>query len=348
MSTGGQNWDASVNVMKAAAQVGGFAVVPMVDGSSSFSSTTPETAASLLSQLYKQGSAYKEDGEYVLSSFKAEGASVSWWTQVINLLESQYGLPISFQAVFNNASDANLKAFAPIADGFGNWGTRTERTTLNSPDNVARAHALGKTWMAPVAVQDVRYRSLSWAEANNTASVRAQWSKAIAEKADYVQLVTWNDYSESTQIAPSQDHGSAFLDLTRFYTSWFHTGSQPAITTDAIVLTHRTQFVSARPSYPQSLMGAPALDGTSTPARDLVEAVVWLPSAATVQITVGGSTKSFSAPAGVSAFTVPLELGNVSAKIVRSGVTADSVASPYAVVSTPYVQDLQYYAASSW
>lgn len=348
MSSSGQNWDASVNVMKAAAQVGGFAVVPMVDGSSSFSSNTPETAASLLSQLYQVGSAYKEDGEYVLSSFKAEGASVSWWTQVINLLETKYGLPISFQAVFNNASDANLKAYAPIADGFGNWGTRTERTTLNSADNVARAHALGKTWMAPVAVQDVRYRSLSWAEANNTASVRAQWSKAISQKADYVQLVTWNDYSESTQVAPSQDHGSAFLDLTRYYTSWFHTGSQPAITSDAIVLTHRTQFVDAKPSYSQSLMGAPALDGTSTAARDSVEALVWLPSAATVQITVGGTTTSFSAPAGVSAYTVPLKLGTVSAKIVRSGATAESLTSPHQVVSTPYVQDLQYYAASSW
>ncbi|WP_454602546.1 endo-1,3-alpha-glucanase family glycosylhydrolase [Microbacterium trichothecenolyticum] len=348
MSTSGQNWDASVNVMKAAAQVGGFAVVPMVDGSSGFTSATPETAASLLSQLYKSGSAYKEDGEYVLSSFKAEGASISWWTQVISLLETKYALPISFQAVFNNASDANLKAFAPIADGFGNWGTRTERTTLNSANNVARAHALGKTWMAPVAVQDVRFNSLSWAEANNTASVRAQWNKAIAEKADYVQLVTWNDYSESTQIAPSQDHGSAFLDLTRYYTAWFHTGTQPAVTADAIVLTHRTQFVSAKPSYPQSLMGAPALDGTSTPARDMVEALVWLPTPATVQITVGGTTTSFSAPAGVSAYTVPLKLGSVSAKIVRSGATAESVTSPYAVVSTPYVQDLQYYAVSSW
>jgi hypothetical protein len=347
MSTGGQNWDAAVNLMKAASQVGGFAVVPMVDGSSGFSSASAETVASLLSQLYKYSSAYKEDGEYLLSSFKAEGAAVSWWTQVITLLETKYGVPITFQAVFNNASDTNLKAFAPIADGFGNWGTRTERTTLNSPDNVARAHALGKTWMSPVAVQDVRYRSLSWAESNNTAAVRAQWSRAISQKADYVQLVTWNDYSESTQIAPSQDHGSAFLDLTRYYTAWFHTGSQPAVTTDTILLTHRTQFVNAKPSYSQSLMGAPALDGTSTPARDMVEALVWLPSPGTVQLTVGGTTTSFSAPAGVSAYTVPLQLGTVSAKIVRSGTTAKSLISPYTVVSTPYVQDLQYYAASS-
>ncbi len=92
------------SVVKAAAQVGGFAVVPMVDGSSGFASNTPEDGrCSLLSQLYQVGSAYKEDGEYVLSSFKAEGASVSWWTQVINLLETKYGLPVSFQAVFNNA-----------------------------------------------------------------------------------------------------------------------------------------------------------------------------------------------------------------------------------------------------
>jgi len=323
--------------------------VPMVDGSSGFGSASPETAASLLSQLYKYGSAYKKDGQYVLSSFKAEGASVSWWSQVISLLETKYGLPISFQAVFNNASDANLKAFAPIADGFGNWGTRTERTTLNSPDNVARAHALGKTWMSPVAVQDVRFNGVNWAEANNTSSVRAQWSRAISQKADYVQLVTWNDYSESTQIAPSQDHGSAFLDLTRYYTAWFHTGAQPALTSDAILLTHRTQFVSAKPSYPQTkLMGAPALDGTSTPARDMVEALVFLPSPGTVQVTVGGTTTSFSAPAGISAYTVPLKVGTVSAKIVRSGSTAESLTSPYTVVSTPYVQDLQYYAASSW
>jgi hypothetical protein len=320
----------------------------MVDASSNFTTASPETVAGLLAQLYNYSSAYKDDGEYLLSSFKAEGASVSWWTQVINLLETKYGLPISFQAVFLNAGDANLNAFAPIADGYGNWGTRTERTTLNNPDYVARAHALGKTWMSPVAVQDVRFREVRWAEANNTASVRAQWTRAISQKADFVQLVTWNDYSESTQMAPSQDHGSAFLDLTRYYTSWFHTGAQPAITSDAIVLTHRTQFVNATPSYTHQVMGAPTLDGTATAARDMVEALVWLPSPATVQITVGGTTTSFSAPAGVSAYTVPLKLGSVSAKVVRSGATTESLTSPYTVVQTPYVQDLAYHAASSW
>lgn len=348
MSSSGQNWDAALNMMKAAALEGDFVVVPMIDGSSGFVDNTPAKAASLLSQLYAAGSAYEVDGQYMLSSFKAEGAPVSWWSQVISLLERDYNLPITFQAVFLNASDANMKAYASIADGYGNWGARTERNANARPDYDARAAAYDKTWMEPVAVQDVRYNASNWAESNNTASVRTQWARLIEDEVDYVQIVTWNDYSESTQIAPSEAHGTAFLDLTRYFTSWFHTGTAPAITSDEIVLTHRTQFVDAKPSYSQTLMGAPTLDGTSTPARNTVEAVVWLKSAATVNITVGGKTTSVSAPAGVSAHTVPLGLGAVSASIVRSGSTTVSLTSPHAVVSKPYVQDLQYYAASSW
>ena len=348
MSSSGQNWDASINLMEAADAEGDFVVVPMVDGSSGFVDNTPAKAASLLSQLYAAGPAYEVDGEYLLSSFKAEGASVSWWSQVISILENEYRLPISFQAVFLSASDANMQAYASIADGYGNWGARTERNSNARPDYDARAESYGKTWMEPIAVQDVRFNASNWAESNNTATVRTQWSRAIEDKVDYVQIVTWNDYSESTHIAPSHAHGSAFLDLTRYFTSWFHTGVAPKITSDEIVLTHRTQFVDAKPSSSQKLMGAPTLDGNSTPARDTVEALVWLTSAATVNITVGGKTTSVSAPAGLSAHTVPLGLGTVSASVERSGSRTVSVTSPHAVVSNPDVQDLQYVAASSW
>lgn len=348
MSSSGQNWDAGINMMKAAGSVGDFVIVPMVDGSSGFVKNSPAQAAKLLNQLYRSGPAYKVNGSYLLSSFKAEGVSVSWWTQVIEALEKTYGLPISFQAVFLNASDANMKAYAPIADGYGNWGARTERNSLARPNYAAKAAAYGKTWMEPIAVQDVRFNASNWAESNNTATVRTQWQRAIEDKVDYVQLVTWNDYSESTQIAPSQAHGDSFLDLTRYYTSWFENGKAPALTADEIVLTHRKHFVGAKPSLSHQLMGAPTLDGTSTPARDTVEAVVWLTSPATVKITVGGKTTTVAAPAGMSVHTVPLGIGTVSASVERSGTVTAKLASPYTVVQTPPVQDLQYYATSTW
>ncbi|WP_206674191.1 endo-1,3-alpha-glucanase family glycosylhydrolase [Pseudactinotalea suaedae] len=349
LSSSGRNWTAALQVMEAADQVGDFYVVPMVDATATFSDGSPESVAALLSQLYEYDSAYQEeDGEYLLSSFKAEGKPVSWWKQVIASLESKHGLPITFQALFLDASDANMRSFAPIADGFSNWGTRTEHGALTRPDYAARAAALDRTWMEPVAVQDIRYKDARWAEASNTAGVRAQWERAITQGADYVQIVTWNDYSESTQVAPSMAHGTAFLDLMRYYVSWYHTGSPPAITSDEVVLTHRTQFVDARPSFSHNLMGAPTLGGTSTAPRDTVEALVWLTAPATVEVTVGGTVTRFEAPAGVSAHTVPLELGTASVTVDRGGAEVAALVSPHEVVARPYVQDLQYWAASSW
>jgi hypothetical protein len=347
LSASGQNWDSVINMMKAADRVGGFLIVPMVDGTASFSTQTPATVARLLADLYKYKSVYVNDGEYVLSSFKAEGRALSWWTEVIRLLESQYQLPISFQAVFLNAGDANMQAFANIADGFGNWGMRTEANILRTPNNDARAAAYGKTWMEPIAVQDVRSRSYTYADSYNTAAVRAQWAKAIREDVDYIQLVTWNDYSESTQINPSVAHGESFLDLTSYYSEWYHAGEQPRITDDAMIVTHRIQFHDATPTYRHQLM-APNLGGETFTPRDAVEALVWLTSPATVEITAGGQTTTYQAQAGVTAFTAPLQLGTVSAKIIRNGSTVDSVVSPHEVVPKPYVQDLQYYAVSTW
>jgi hypothetical protein len=347
LSASGQNWDSVVNMMKAADRVGGFLIVPMVDGTASFSTQSPSTVARLLADLYKYKSVYVNDGQFVLSSFKAEGRDLAWWTEVIRLLEAQYKLPISFQAVFLNAGDANMKAFAGIADSFGNWGMRTEANILRTPNNDARAAAYGKTWMEPIAVQDVRARSYTYADSYNTAAVRAQWAKAIREDVDFIQLVTWNDYSESTQINPSVAHGTSFLDLTSYYSKWYHSGIQPKITDDAMIVTHRIQFTNATPTFRHQLM-APNLGGESFTPRDTVEALVWLTSPATVEITAGGKTSTFQAPAGVSAFTAPLELGTISAKIIRNGTAVDSVVSPHEVISKPFTQDLQYYAVSTW
>jgi hypothetical protein len=62
---------------------------------------------------------------------------------------------------------------------------------------------------------------------------------------------------------------------------------------------------------------------------------------------VGATTTDCHVRVGVTACTAPLELGAVSAVLVRDGVTVASASSPFAVTSSPSVQDLQYVAASS-
>lgn len=343
LSPSGPNWDAVVNLMQAASDVGGFVVVPMIDATTSFAQLQPQRAAAELATLYSYPSAYRAANGYLLSSFAAERIPVSWWRAVIHNLGTRFELPISFQAVFLSANPVNMAAFAPIADGFGSWGTRTVNSVAAAPDYAARAHALGKTWMAPVAPQDVRPRSYVYAESDNTQALRAMWVNAIEDHADAVQLVTWNDYSESTQFAPSEAHGSCYLDLSQYYIDWFRRGHPPTITTDQVYVTHRIQRADAKVMYPQQLM-RPNLGGDRTQPRDAVEVLTFLTQKATVTVDVGDRRTEYVAPAGVHAETVPLRVGMVSATVARDGSTALTVHSRQPVVESPAVQDLQYYA----
>ena len=346
MSVSGTNWDAAKNLFAAAERQGRFAAVPMIDASASVAGVDPETVADRLAELYRSAAAFRVGDRMLLSSFAAEKQSVDWWSRIIQRLQRVHGVPITFQAVFLNASDANMSAFRDIADGYGNWGVRSEWHTSNGPDYAARAAALGKTWMAPVSVQDYRPRAGVFAESGNTDNLRASWRRAIESGAQYVQLVTWNDYSESTQFAPSADHGDTFLDISRPYLDWFHSGAQPRVTQDQAFLVHRTQFVGARPALGH-LLASPTLGGTSSSPTDEVEAVVYLTAPATLTVSVGGVATRFEAPAGRSVYTVPLREGTVSATIERSGQRVVSLTSPYRVVGTPEVQDLSYYGVSS-
>lgn len=344
MSTSGMNWTATVKLFKAAEKEN-FLIVPMVDGTASASRLTPAQVATSLATLYKSSAAYKIGSEYLLSSFKAEGPGAAWWKQLITALETQHDVPVTFQAVFLSASDANMSAFAPFSSSFGNWGERNPRVINTLPDYDAKAAKLGKDWMEPVAPQDMRPRLGVFAESANTEALRAGWNKAIRDDAEYVQMVTWNDYSESSQFAPSAAHGSSFLEISRYYSDWFHTGKAPKITEDEVFLTHRTQLANATTKVKHTPI-LPSLSGSKNDVRDKAEALVFLTAPATVEITVGGTKSTFNAPAGVSAFTAPLKVGSVQAKIVRSGTAVKTAASPYKVLTTPNVQDLQYYAVT--
>ena len=223
LTLSGQNWTAAVNLMQAAKDVGGFTIVPNLDGTASASTWAPDYVADKLAELYAYPSAQKVAGEYLLSSFAPENRGSTFWADVINDLETEHHMPIKFIAVFLNCSDANMKAFAPFSYGFSSWGVRTA-AQANGTNMAAKSHAMGKKWMNAVAFQDARPNGNKYAEASNTETLRALWKKTITDGADYVQMTTWNDYSESTQFAPSVAHGNVLLDINKYYLNWFRTG----------------------------------------------------------------------------------------------------------------------------
>lgn len=345
LSVEGSNWDRTLLLMKAADLSGeNFVIVPNLDTTASAGRADPATIASRLAELYSSRSAYAlPSGEFLLSSFKAEERTPEWWSDIKRTLSDVYGVRIAFIAIFLNASEQNMELFAPISYAFGNWGMRTPVDILSAPNYAQRAHALGVKWMAPVAVQDARPRNGLYAEAGNTETLRASWHRVVADAADMVQLVTWNDYSESTSFAPSMAHGWSFLKLNAYYVTQYKTGQYPAVARDAVFVTHRVQPSNADGESSAAPM-RPTLGGATAPPRDRVEVIAMLTAPADIIVSLGSNTQTTHAPAGTTVTLAPLPLGEISVEVVRGGTTVLTLKSPYTVVRAPPVQDLQYYA----
>ncbi len=347
-----RQWENAKLLMQAARDVDpGFKIILQPDMTGGLKDRSAGSLAKYMAQLASYSSAYRIDGKVVVSPFTAERKSVSWWKSFKSTMSGTYGKPVAFFPLFQNERTWR-STFDPISYGMANWGNRNPRgndpvpTHADSPrGRIAAVHALGQKWMQPISVQDARPRAGIFDEAQNTTNLRRTWEIATRSGSRFVQYATWGDYPEGSVMAPTANHGRTFLDISAYYLTKWKTGTAPTIKRDTVYLTHREHKVAARPSYPQTKLMA--LRSGSSPARDTVEALTFLKAPATVRIKVGSASYSCAVDAGVDTCTVPLGPGTVSASVVRSGTTVTAVTSRQKVVSTPYVQDLEYVGVSS-
>ncbi|MFC9585414.1 endo-1,3-alpha-glucanase family glycosylhydrolase [Streptomyces yangpuensis] len=345
LSLSGKNWDRSNLLMAAARSVDPSFKIMLMPDMTSLKTDDPRVLAGAIATLADASAAHRlPDGRLVVSPFKAEAKNVAWWTEVIRVLRADHGIRTAFVPLFLDFG-AHSGDFAPISHGFSEWGSRSYVGQESSTRDVQRAHGMGKIWMQPVSVQDARPNQGVYDEAGNTATLRATWTRAIEDGADWVQLTTWNDYSEGSQFAPSLHNGHAYLDLTSYYLTRFKTGGWPKIVRDTLYLSARTQFADADPTGDQSLVMS--LRRGSAPARDTVEVLSFLTEPATVRTTVGTAQGGHEAPAGIHSELLPLKTGTSAAHVVRDGKASAKVDLPFRVDHRVEVQDLQYYAATS-
>ncbi|MEV7545421.1 glycoside hydrolase family 71 protein [Streptomyces sp. NPDC089915] len=345
LSLTGKNRERAELLLKAAhAEDPGFRIMLMPD-MTALDTDDPAVLADAVAVLAQYPAAHRlDDGRLVLSPFKAEQKDPGWWSRVIDALAARHGIRTAFVPLFLDL-DAHAAAFAPISHGFSEWGSRSYAGQEGATADVRRAHGLGKIWMQPVSVQDARPNQGIYDEAGNTATLRSTWTHAIDDGADWVQLTTWNDYSEGSQFAPSLHNGYAYLDLSSYYLTRFKTGAWPRVVRDTLYLTGRTQFADAGPTGAQSRLMS--LRQGSAAARDTVEVLSLLTAPGTVRTAVGRTTGEYAAPAGLHARLLPLGPGISSARLVRDGRPTAEVELPYPADRTVPVQDLQYYAATS-
>ena len=315
------NANSRLNLMLKAAQAvdSRFKIVVMPD-MTVFGSDS-NAVVEIIAAVAKSPAAYRlSDGRLVVSPFDTNLDSASWWASVLNRLKAQ-GINVAFVPTFLGWTHyADL--FASISYGFADWGTATAGgSALFEPDPTIVHDSFHKIFMTPVGSQQYRPKDFIYWEAGNSASLRSGWTSSIAGNADWVQIVTWNDYSESGQVSPYTDTtlqrsiGTGYYDLSGYYASWFLTGRQPAITHDVLYWFYRREPSTARitaQSKPDSVIGGVA--------ENDIELVAFLTAPGELKITIGGKTYTHNATtAGMVSFKVPTQPGVPLFTLSRNG-----------------------------
>jgi hypothetical protein len=309
---------------------------------------SPDPVVTIVARVKSDPSIYRlDDGRIVLAPFYPERQPTAWWDSVHDTLAAQ-GADTALVPIFlswgggTEKSDWNSHVY-----GYSSWGTRWVSGTGTYTKDSQAAHARGRIWMQPVAFEDTRSYDGRYWEASNSGLLRSSFETAIQSGADWVAMITWNDYTESW-MSPSQQRGYAVTDVASYYIDWFKTGKAPAITQDALYYVHRSQRTDAPFSAsPIGRNGSPVTMKVPNgdPASDQVELVAFLTTAGKLVITQGSTVRTMDAAAGVVSFKVPIVAGTTPVfQLQRAGTTVQTITSKTPIKSQVTFQDMMYHA----
>lgn len=174
-----------------------------------------------------------------------------------------------------------------------------------------------------------------------------RWKSILNSKPQFVEILSWNDYGESHYVGPLSskhtDDGSSKWAKNMPHNGWLDM-AQPFIAAYKAGATVPEYFISAerlvywhRPT-PKNVN----CDGTDNAGTkpdgwnqlaDSVFVVTFLTAPSTLTVTSGSNTRTFSAPAGITAFQVPMGLGVQSFLLKRGSRTIFSGQSPLKVTN---------------
>jgi hypothetical protein len=259
------------------------------------------------------------DGRLVVTAFNAGANPSAWWSSIFKQLSAQ-GIRIAFVPTFLGWR-GKANEFADLSYGFGDWGTATAPGARDMRADPDAAHAInGKIYMMPIDPQQYRPKDAQFWEAENSEAFREAWTTAITGNTDWVQIVTWSDFSESSQVEPytdatlARDIGTGYYDLNAYYSAWFLTGQQPVITHDVLYYFYRREPTDAA-SPAQSM----PIHVTNSTATNDIELVAFLTAPGTLKITIGQKDYLQKANAGITSFRVPLQPGVPTFSLIRNG-----------------------------
>jgi len=313
--------------------------------------TNTNDIVDMLSTYGPRTNSLLSEGKVVLSTFGQN--ALDWQGSVFTPLRAK-GIQLLFVPFFwpNPVTELPdyqgavgiLNTYSNILDGlflFGAAGLPYQLAQCNS--NYTKAvHAAGKIFMAS-------YTPNYWGCLQTNAGRRyyesdggegtiLQWNAIIANQPDWVEIVTWNDFIESTYSSPVSDPGvyssglqspqrychAGYLELAKHYISWYKTGQEPAIPGDALFYYYRTHPMNAVASNTNDV----PVTWQFGDIADVIYNTVFLTAPAQLVISSGGNLSTNTMASGIQSLRTPFAAGPQQFVISRNGVPVIAAQGP--------------------
>jgi glucan endo-1,3-alpha-glucosidase len=257
LNVGSDDWqpDRVAKALDAAKNNGNFVMFISFDMSSLGFDTG---ALSRFQSVAHHPSYFKVDGRPFFSTFAGENQD-NFWSQ----WKSSSGLNPYFCPSWPNYPTSNLLQSHPVADCIFTWnawpaknsGPGAHFDVTGDRNLLASARATGKKYMAPLAPWFYTHVSgqgwsKNWIFGSETL-LPERWKQIISLQPDFVEIITWNDYSESSYMCsissdlptsmtgitdmitnPQKMNHDGWLQLSKHYIQWYKHNARPAVTMD--------------------------------------------------------------------------------------------------------------------
>ena len=272
------------------------------------------------------------DGKLLLLTYGGNwGATAEEMLAKRRDLEARLGTPMLIMYhPMGGATDAERARLGALLDGgfdglspFNDDAARSKFWA-----DICREH--GKMYFAPINFQYHSPQNMTYAPVAD-ANWRRAWS-AAGDGVAGVQLITWNDWGETTALAPGVNANYGIYDLLREETAAFKAGEAPEVVEDQAWALYYKYPSTAEPR----LYHPPSPRKFRSPEHDFI----WVKTALTVPATViceGRGERQASA--GRSMVSFPLTPGPVRITIVRDGKTIQTLSPPEVVTDRPWRPD---------
>ncbi len=283
----------------------------------------------MVKRYYDHPNAMRYDGKFCLSSYGMSGRN---YDHILTKLKGE-GRKIFFVPFFgvgrfemSQSVENGLRMCQdPHVDGLWRfvcddsvWGC------INTNANLRRATTRAdKLYMAGIAPY---YNSANVRDMQGIHGYGAIWEGIIRDNADWVEIVTWNDYNEDTNLMhykwkrdwdkQTYNRDGAYLDATAYYISWYKSGKRPKIAQDKIFFAYRDRgrwltkaWVPEKQEWKIHTLGKWPFTQIHDDVQDKLYVTTFLTKPATLTVQIGASVKVFKMPGGVSHADLPLAPG---------------------------------------